>query len=52
MVAKTGDSKDIRAVKADDGVELHYEVLGDGPPRRVMLIYWRATWRKGRGIPC
>jgi hypothetical protein len=32
MVAKTGISKDIRAVKADDGVELHYEVLGDGPP--------------------
>ena len=37
MVAKTGDSKDIRAVKADDGVELHYEVLGDGPP--VVLLH-------------
>jgi pimeloyl-ACP methyl ester carboxylesterase len=28
---------DIRAVRADDGVELHYEVLGSGPP--VLLLH-------------
>jgi len=34
---KAETTKDVRAVMADDGVELHYEVLGKGPP--VVLLH-------------
>jgi len=37
MEAKAEKTKDVRTVKADDGVELHYEVLGEGPP--VVLLH-------------
>ena len=37
MGAKTEKTKDVRAIKADDEVELHYEVLGGGPP--VVLLH-------------
>lgn len=51
METKTGDGKDVRAVKADDGVALHYEVLGEGPP--VVLLHGafvgRSAFKRMRG---
>jgi pimeloyl-ACP methyl ester carboxylesterase len=42
---------DVRAVKSDDGVELHYEVLGNGPAVVVLhgALVGRAAFSRMRG---
>jgi pimeloyl-ACP methyl ester carboxylesterase len=37
VASEAEEIQDVRAVKADDEVELHYEVLGEGPP--VVLLH-------------